>query len=307
MNSLSDRRLGIIYTFSAFSIWGFLTVYWKWLAAIPSWVVLAHRILWAFVFMLLVIALRGQFRGLCMKTVWLIHQPKQLLVVFAGSLAISANWMLYVWAVGHQHVLDASLGLFMIPLVSMLIGILFFKERSDAWGWLSLALAFTGVLLVTVHFGVVPWLALSLAATSGMYSFCKKIIQLDALIGMSIETLLIIPIAVVVLTVHTYATPGLQTAFSGTTALLLIGAGILTALPLIWFAEGAKRIPLTMIGFFQYMTPSSAFLIGVFLFHESMDRIQFLSFLFIWCAICIYAWREVSRNAAGKRSAHASL
>ncbi|MDN3954956.1 EamA family transporter RarD [Sporolactobacillus laevolacticus] len=302
INAHDEKRMrsGVLYTFSAFSIWGFLTLYWKWLGSISSAEVLAHRIVWAFVFMLVVISVRKEFGALRAQIKWLIHQPRQLLVVTASSVSISANWIIYVWAVAHEHVIEASLGLYIIPLVSMLMGILFLKERTGVWEISSIILAVIGVLVMTVRYGHIPWLALSLAATSGVYSLSKKFVVFEAYVGMTIETMLMVPFAVVFLIFDGFQSPASVHYFTQVTGLLLIGAGILTALPLIWFAEGAKRIPLTMIGFFQYMTPSAAFLIGLFIFREPIDRIQLLSFIFIWLSIIVYAWNELTKSAATK-------
>ncbi|MET1250050.1 EamA family transporter RarD [Sporolactobacillus sp. STCC-11] len=306
MNKHNEMRSGVLYTFFAFFIWGFLTIYWKWLGSVDSGEVLTHRIVWAFVFMLVVILMRREFGTLRNQTEWLIQQPVQLLLVLASSISISANWIIYVWAVAHAHVIEASLGLYIIPLVSMLMGILFLKEHAGAWELISIALAIIGVLVMTFHFGHIPWLALALAATSGVYSLCKKFVVFEAYVGMTIETMLMVPFAVIVLVVNGIRTPESITLFSGSTGLLLVGAGVLTALPLIWFAEGAKRIPLTMIGFFQYMTPSAAFLIGLFVFHEPIDRIQLLSFLFIWLSIVVYAWSEWAKASVKMRTADSS-
>lgn len=306
MNKHNEMRSGVLYTFFAFFIWGFLTIYWKWLGSVASSEVLAHRIVWAFAFMLVVILMRRELGALRNQTKWLIQQPGQLLLVMASSISISANWIIYVWAVAHAHVIEASLGLYIIPLVSMLLGILFLKERTGVWELISIVLAIIGVLVMTFHFGHIPWLALALAATSGVYSLCKKFVVFEAYVGMTIETMLMVPFAVIFLIVNGIRTPESITLFSGGIGLLLVGAGVLTALPLIWFAEGAKRIPLTMIGFFQYMTPSAAFFIGLFVFHEPIDRIQLLSFLFIWLSIIVYAWIELAKASEKMRTAASS-
>jgi len=290
-------RSGVIYTFFAFSIWGFLTLYWKWLGSVPSSEVLAHRIIWAFVFMVVMILIRKKFNDLIVQSKWLLKQPKQLIIVIASSLSISANWIIYIWAVANEHVIEASLGLYIIPLVSMLMGILFLSERPGNKGIFSIFLAAAGVLVMAFSYGHVPWLALSLAATSGVYSLSKKFVLFEAYVGMTIETLVVVPFALIFLIVRGIQIPQSISVFSQPTGLLLIGAGVLTALPLIWFAEGAKRIPLTMIGFFQYMTPSAAFLIGLFVFHEPMDRIQIVSFIFIWLSIAVYAWNEMAKGS----------
>ncbi|MCL1631539.1 EamA family transporter RarD [Sporolactobacillus sp. CPB3-1] len=300
-----SRRSGILYTFSAFSIWGFLTLYWKWLDSVPSGVVLAHRIVWGFVFMVIVLIMRHELTALKMQLALLWHRPGELFIVTAGSIAISANWLIYVWAVAHAHVIEASLGLYIIPLLSMLTGLLFLKERSGVGAAVSMGLAGTGVLLMTLHYGHVPWLALSLAVTSAVYSLCKKKAVLEAYVGMAVETMLMLPFAVFFLIFYSFQVPESIRTFLHPAGPLLIGAGVLTALPLIWFAEGAKRISLTMIGFFQYMTPTAAFLIGRFVFHERVTSVQLLSFLFIWLSIIVYTGNELVTNKRN-RNTHAA-
>ncbi|GGL56844.1 EamA family transporter RarD [Sporolactobacillus putidus] len=291
----SHLNPGVAYTFAAFLIWGFLTLYWKWLGAVPAGQILANRVVWSFVFMIGVLLFRKDLGHLIVSFKWLVHQPKQFFIVFSASVAISANWLIYVWAVAHNHVIEASLGLYIIPLVSMLIGIVFLREKAGFLEIMSILLAAAGVAIMTLKYGYVPWLALSLATTSGIYSLCKKFILFEANIGMTIETMLMVPAAGVYMLIIGSQTPIPFEIYSPSEGALLIGAGILTALPLIWFAEGAKRIPLTMIGFFQYITPSAAFLIGIFIFKEPIDPVQFLSFGFIWLSIIIYAFAEVRK------------
>lgn len=293
---------GAAYTFAAFMIWGFLTLYWKWLGAVPSGQVLANRVLWGFIFMIVVLLFRNDLEHFLTSFKWLVRQPKQFFIVFTASLAISANWLIYVWAVAHNHVIEASLGLYIIPLVSMLMGIVFLREKAGFLEIMSILLAAAGVVIMTLKYGYAPWLALSLAATSGIYSLCKKFVLFEANIGMAIETMLMAPPAVIYMLIIGMQAPIPFEIYSPSEGVLLIGAGIFTALPLIWFAEGAKRIPLTMIGFFQYITPSAAFLIGIFIFKEPTDPVQFLSFSFIWLSVIIYAIAELrAQNHVDKR------
>ncbi|WP_141431886.1 EamA family transporter RarD [Bacillus sp. 03113] len=288
-NDKHVETVGMLYTFFAFLMWAFLALYWNALQSVSSTEILAHRICWAFVFMITILCLKKNKLSLFyanFKT--LIFTPRLLFLVICSSLAISANWVIYIWAVNHERVVEASLGLYITPLVSILFGMIFLKDRTNLLQIIAISMAAFGVLILTLKYGHVPWIALSLALTSGIYSLSKKFIHFDSVIGMTFETLMVMPFALMYL-IYLHG-KGISAFGAGPIhiTLLLIGAGVVTALPLIWFAEGAKRITLTMIGFFQYITPSVTFILGIFVFKESVIFIQWISFLFIWAALLVF-------------------
>lgn len=288
---------GTVYTSSAFVLWGFLTLYWKALDGVPPFEILAHRIWWSFVFvMVIVLFMKRKLRLFISRIKHCRQYKKEFLLIFIASMAISANWVIFIWAVNNGKVIEASLGMYITPLISILFGVVLLKDRLGAGQSAAILLAFLGVCLMTVKYGDIPWVALSLALTSGIYSFAKKCIRLDALVAMSYETLMVTPFAFVYLLILQINGAGSFGASAHQT-ILLIGAGVVTALPLIWFAEGTKRISLVTVGVFQYLSPSIAFFIGLFIFKELVSLTQWVSFILIWLSIAIYT---ISSSRAGR-------
>ncbi|MCO7128006.1 EamA family transporter RarD [Sporolactobacillus shoreicorticis] len=301
-NPKGDNPLsGILYTSSAYVLWGFLTLYWKLLGNVPPFEILAHRICWSFVFTMAIILLKKQkFHLFIYRLNYFFHYKKEFLFIFIASLAISANWVIFIWAVNHGKVIEASLGMYMTPLISIVFGVVLWKDKCGLGRSISFFIALLGVFLLTVKYGQIPWVALSLALSSGIYSYAKKCTRLDALVAMGYETLIGTPTAVVYLmTLQIKGTASFGTNLINT-SILLMGAGIVTALPLIWFAEGVKRLPLSTVGVIQYITPSIAFLIGLLLFKEPVSFVQWFSFILIWASIMIYIFS--SSNADSKET-----
>lgn len=284
---------GIVYAAGAYIMWGVLPLYWKLIQSVPAEEILAHRIIWSFVFMLSVLGLSkrwGQFR---MEWKKMLHHPKSFISLFATSLLISGNWFLYIWAVNHGHIIEASLGYYSNPLVSILLGMVVLKERLNFWQLLSVALATVGVMVLTVQFGSFPWIALSLAVTFGIYGLAKKLTNFDAETGLTMETLVIMPLALtylIFLQVNGTITFG---ASSLSDSLLLMGGVAATALPLLYFAKGTKIIPLSMLGFLQYISPTISLCIGVFLYNENFTKTHMTAFFFIWTALVIFLFAKM--------------
>ncbi|RBW69851.1 EamA family transporter RarD [Bacillus taeanensis] len=285
----NEQLIGILATIGAYVLWGFLPIYWKLIhGAVPE-EILAHRIIWSFVFMIFILLLTkklssfwADFRGL-MKT------PKKLLGITLASFVISINWFAYIWAVNNNHVVEASLGYYMNPLVSVLLAMIFLKERLSFWQMISFFLALIGVLNMTVHFGSMPWVALSLAISFAVYGLLKKLASLGAMTGLTIETLIITPFALLYLgNLQTSGTSAF-TVEEPLTALLLIGAGGATAIPLLLFASGANRIPLSLIGFLQYIAPTIMLIIGTVFYKEPFNDVHLVSFIFIWISLVIFS------------------
>ena len=288
MEGDSSKR-GIGYTAGAYIIWGFLPLYWKLIQSVSAEEILAHRIVWSFIFMLVILWFRkrlGPFRNEWKR---LLHHPKSFVPLIIASLLISANWFIYIWAVNHGHIIETSLGYYMNPLISILLGMIFLKERLNFWQLFSVVLASVGVTFLTVQFGSFPWVALSLAISFGVYGLAKKLTNFDAMIGLTMETLMITPIAIIYLFLLLAKGNIAYGTVSISNSLLLMGCGVVTALPLLFFAKGAKLIPLSMIGFLQYISPTISLFIGVFLYHEHFTKVHAIAFLFIWTALVIFS------------------
>lgn len=289
-------RSGILFAALAYTFWGLLPIYFHLLAEVPALEMVAHRTVWALVFVLGVLAVRRQWAW--MRTV--VRQPRVLGAFALSALLLSANWLVYVWAVHHEHVLDASLGYFILPLVNVALGFVFLRERPRPGQWLAVAVATAGVLWLTVQAGHMPWIALALALSFGFYGLLRKVATLGALEGLTLETLMLMPVALAYLVWE--ASQGRGVAVQGDAVALawLLVAGPLTAVPLLLFAAAARRIPLTTMGILQYISPSLQLALGVWLFHEPLPGVRLFGFVLIWTALLLYTLESwwTSRNAA---------
>ena len=296
---------GILYGLSAYVLWGMFPLFFKQLQAASAIEVVLHRMVWSLVFVLIVLAVLRRWN-------WLgdVRRSPALLGKFAVSaLLLAGNWLSYVWAVNNGHVLDASLGYFILPLINVALGFIFLHERPRKAQWVAFALAATGVLWMAVQSGHVPWLALLIAMTFGFYGLMRKTATLGALEGMSLETMLLAPLAVVALLWAGPSGPGSQwPAHDAHTWLFFLLSGPVTAIPLLLFAAGARRVPLSTMGFLQYITPSILALMGVFLYGEPFAGPRAVGFVFIWVALALYTaeglWAGL--RAAAARAAAAA-
>jgi chloramphenicol-sensitive protein RarD len=292
-------RKGIIYAAACYSAWGLFPIYFKALHSIPSVEILLHRMIWALVFLVLVLSIRKQWTWLTKA----LTQPKLLAGFTASALLLSANWFLYIWAINNDRIVDASLGYFMTPLVSVFLGYLLLKERLRSVQWFAIACAGLGVAWLSMQTGHPPWIALVLASTFGMYGLLRKTAALGALEGLSLETMILFPFALaylLFLLMHD------QTAFmheSTSIQLLLLAAGPITAIPLLMFAAAARRIPLATLGLMQYISPTIQLLIGVWLYHEQFSHERLLGFLGIWLGLFIYSADSLRANLINRASA----
>lgn len=276
---------GIMYAFMAYGTWGTLPIYWKVLNMVSAGQILAHRIIWSFVFVvgLLFIFKRWQeLKGI-------VKDRSKVVGISLGAIMVSINWFVYIWAVNNNQIVQASLGYYINPLVSVVLGLLFLKERLNIWQYCSLALATTGVVIMTVNYGRVPWISLALAFTFGLYGFFKKKVNIDSVIGLALETSVLMPVSLIyLLSAHVNGNGYYGTGPWHITVLLTL-SGVITALPLLWFAQAARAVPLSTLGFIQYLSPSISLLIGIFIYHESFTAVHIVSFGFIWLALVIYA------------------
>jgi chloramphenicol-sensitive protein RarD len=285
---------GLIYAFAAFTTWGVLPAYWKWLGEVPALEILAHRIIWSFLFVAILFLFSGGVQGLRSLGAGL-RRP----AVWLSSILISCNWLTYIWAVNHNHVVEASLGYYINPLFSIALGTIFLREKLTRMQWSAIAVAAAGVLVVTLHHGQVPWIALSLAATFTWYGWTKKRTTLDAKTGLALETIVVAPIALAYLTFVHSSGGGMFGNPAAPETWLLIGAGVVTALPLLWFAKASQRTTLVTLGFVQYIGPSISLLLGVLVYGESFTADHWLSFGLIWIGLAIYT---LSHSIGRRRS-----
>ncbi len=274
---------GVVYAFSAYLLWGFFPIYFKNIAVVPPLQILAHRFIWSFIFLIILIVAFKQFARLKGSI------TRRILVsyFFAGSI-LAVNWGTYVYAVNSGHVLESSLGYFINPMVSVLLGVIFLKERLRLWQWIPVGLAAAGVIYLTIIFGSIPWIALVLAFSFGLYGLIKKLSPLDSLPGLALETGMILIPAIVFLGVQEANGVG---SFGHTglwIGVLLSLSGVVTAIPLLLFSAGTKRINLTTVGILQYITPTIQFLLGTFLYKEPFDTKRLVGFILIWVALIIF-------------------
>ncbi len=300
---LSPR--GLAAGAAAFTIWGLFPVYLHPLSGVPALQVIAHRIAWSCLFLMAWLLVRGQLGVLTLT----LARPALLARLALTALLITANWLVYVWSVTHNHIVDTSLGYYINPLVNVLLGVVVLHERLNRAQWTAIALAALGVLYLAVLAGRPPWIAGSLALSFSLYGFVRKIISVDALPGLTTETLLLMPLAVGYLAWCHWAGSGALTTHGPGVAALLIGSGLITAIPLFLFAYGARALPYSTVGVLQYIAPSLQLACGVVLFHESFGPARAAGFALIWSALLIYAvdglWRarSAARAAAGTAAA----
>lgn len=273
---------------------GIPPIYWKLIQHIPAFEILAHRIVWSFVFMGIVILATRNYHAFLKQARLILKDKKQIIGIVFASITISINWVVYILAVNTGHVVEASLGYYINPLVSILLGMIILKETFSKAQWTAFLLAGLGVLYMTFHFGSIPWLALLLAFSFGAYGLLKKLVPLHAMFGLALETMIVTPVAVAFLLQRQYGQWEEITVFSSTT-LLVLGSGIVTAIPLLLFGAGAKRIPLSMVGFLQYFAPTIMLLIGVFLYEEPFTSVHAVSFSLIWAGLAVYTFSRMKR------------
>ena len=291
-------RSGILSAALAFLCWGLFPIYFHALGDVPPVQILAHRVLWSLGFLLVVLALRRQWKWLSQ-----VRQPRVFWSFAASALLLSANWLVYIWAVKNGHVIEASLGYFINPLVNIMFGYLLLKERMRPAQWGAIAIAALGVGWLTWQSGSVPWIALVLAATFGAYGLLRKTAALGALEGLSFETMVLFPFAAAY--VGWLSVTGDNAFFNApldATRILLVLAGPITAIPLLLFAIGARKIPLSILGLLQYLSPTIQFLLGVWLFHEAFSSDRLVGFLMIWAALALFAGEGLLRSKAAKTS-----
>ena len=292
---------GLAAAVAAFTIWGGMPLYLKPLQALPALEIMAHRIVWCVLLVFGWLAVRGELHAVRAA----LADPKVRVRLATSATLISVNWLIYVWAVGNGHVIDSSLGYFINPLLSVVLGVVVLGERLNRSQTFAVGLVVVGVLYLTIVAGRPPWIALALATSFGLYGLIRKVVVVDAVPGLATETLLLAPFALGFLVWVEARGVGAFGHASAPVTALLVGSGLITALPLALFAYGARRIPLSTVGLVQYIGPTLQFLLGVTVFHEPFTRQRGVGFAFIWTALVIYAadglWRNRRQMASWRR------
>jgi len=290
---VTERRRGLIHGVLAYALWGVVAAYWKLLAHVEPIELLAHRALWGLVAFGVLAAIAKQLGavGAALRDVRIL-----------GTMALSAtllaiNWGIFVWATVRGHLLDASLGYFINPLISVALGTLLLRERLSRLQWIAIGLAAAGVAILTWRAGRVPWIALLLAGTFGLYGLVRKTAKVDALVGSTVETVLMVPIALAYLAIM----PGAFGHADVTTHALLVGTGVVTAIPLVMFASAARRLPLSTVGFLQYLAPTGQFLLAALAYGEPVPLDRLAAFVVIWAGLAVFSLDLWRRRPTGVR------
>lgn len=287
-----EKAIGIAFTIGAYIFWGIFPLYWKLLDDVPPLEILAHRILWSFIFVLIIASIlkRKQLKHFFQLE---MSEKKTWIGLILASLLISINWLTYIFAVNTDHIIEASLGYYINPLISVLLGIFVLRERIQGWQIVSFVLAAIGVGYMTLTVGKFPWISLVLALSFGFYGLAKKLIKVDSILGLLFETLFAVPFALLFLAYlgvnerQSFLTGSIQID------LLLLGSGVATAIPLLWFGMGAQKIPLYVVGFIQYLSPTINLVIGVLVFGEAFTINHGITFTCIWLAIGIFTFPTI--------------
>jgi len=276
---------GLLYAFTAYFLWGVFPLYWKQIHYIPAIEIIAHRIVWAFVFVSFVVWIKKDWR----KLLFTINNSKVLLTFLITGMLLFINWLVYVWAVNAGFIVETSLGYFINPLVSVLLGVIFLNERLRIGQWIPVGIATLGVIYLTISYGSLPWIGLTLALSFGIYGLLKKTASLNSLQGFTLEIgFLFIPALVYIVFIELDSQGGF---LSGTASdkFLLLCTGIATGLPLLLFGAAARRVPLSSLGFLQYIAPTLQFLIGVLIYGEAFTTNRLIGFGLIWIALGFYS------------------
>lgn len=293
---MENYKQGIFFGLAAYVLWGILPVYWKALELVSPFEILSSRFMWSCVFVFLLIIFQKKWPLFAKELKQVFSNVKTGAAMVAAGITISFNWGTFIWAVNNGHIVETSMGYYINPLVSILFAVVFLRERLDKMQLAAITCAFIGVASMVYSFGKIPWVSLTLAFTFALYGLLKKILPVSALISIMLETLLITPLALVYeyslwqQGVSFYASGNLQVI------MMLTGAGVVTAIPLLLFTAGARLLPLKIIGFLQYISPTLTLLIGVFVYNEAFTASHLLAFGWIWAALLLFIVSQLRSN-----------
>jgi len=287
----SRETLGLVAGIACFTTWGLIPVYWKLIAAVPASEILANRFVWTTMFLSIVLSFQRRWPELFA----IVRSRRALTYCLTGGVAIASNWFLFIYAVNIGHVVETSLGYFMTPLMNVLFGALFLRERLTRLQFISVILALLGVLNLTFGYGRFPWIAVSLCLSFGLYGLLRKKSGTAAIPGLFIETILLLPLAIVFL-VYLQRSNALTFGHGGWwLSILLVSTGVVTAVPLFWFGYATRHLRLITVGFLQYLSPIGSFFLGVFLYHEPFTRGHLVTFILIWVALAVFSAEALLR------------
>lgn len=285
----NEKAVGIIYAIAAYTLWGILPIYWKLIDSVFSMEILANRIVWAFVFTVIIIGVTNQWEELK----HISKDKKQILYITIASILIAINWGLYIWAVNSGKIVDASLGYYINPLFAVALGVVVFDEKLNFWQGGALFIASIGVIIKTLQYGKFPWISLGLAISFALYGAVKKLVKTNSIVGLTIETIMLTPVALIYIATRQLSGVSAFQTEGVSLIIMLIGAGIVTAVPLLLFASGARRLPMSVLGFTQYISPTISLLIGIYIYHEDFTTVDMIGFCFIWIALVVYSFSQV--------------
>lgn len=288
-----EEKQGIIIVATAYILWGFMPIFWKLLDHVSSDEILAGRVIWSFMFTLLLVIIGRNFKQLIIDLQELWKEKRAFWSLFFASYLVTGNWFIFIYAVNAGHIVETSLGYYINPLLSVILGIIFLKEKLSRAQLLAVLSAAVGVLILTISYGQIPWISFSLAITFAFYGLIKKTLKIDALRGLTVETLFVLPVALVYFGYLVATEKAMFFSSDFVTVILLLLTGVATAVPLVLFAKGTKRIPLYLSGFIQYIAPTLMLLVGVFIYKERFSGIEFLSFSFIWFALILFTISKI--------------
>lgn len=294
-----EQRKGVILACMAFFMWGLAPIYFKLLQHISAFEILMHRVVWSVLFIVIIVSVMQQWR----KIKHVIVQPKLLLMLVLTATLLGFNWGLFIWAVNNDHMLDASLGYYINPLLNVLLGMVFLGEKLRKWQGIAVALAFSGVIIQLVSFGSFPVVAFSLAGSFAIYGLLRKKLPIESLPGLLLEAVILVPIALLYWWLMAPSSSSNLMLNEWYTNLLLISAGVITTLPLLCFTGAAKRLQYTTLGFFQYIGPSLMFILAVMFYGEVFSNERMVTFACIWSALAIFSWDSYRQSQKRKRAA----
>ncbi|MEX3500330.1 EamA family transporter RarD [Staphylococcus capitis] len=298
----SEYKKGIFFALGAYVLWGILPIYWELIDHIGAFEILAFRIIFSMIFMILLLVVGRKQREAFLRDVnQLFIHPVQLVAIIVAGYVITINWGTFIWAVTNGHVLQSSLGYYINPLVSIVLALIFLKERFNKFEWLAIIFALIGVLYMTIKIGEFPFVSIMLALSFGVYGLLKKIVHIDVISSIAIECIVTAP-AGIIYVIYLWQQHHMTFGFN-MSSFWLVFSGAVTAIPLILFSAGAKRIPLSLTGFIQYVGPTIMFILGIFVFKEKFDVHQLITFIFIWIGIILYSisqYMNIKRNPIAK-------
>ncbi|WP_100643502.1 EamA family transporter RarD [Alteromonas facilis] len=298
--SEQQTRAGVLFAIAAYGMWGFAPMYFKLLQYMPATEILVHRVVWSAVILIVLITLRNNWS----KVKAAITSKKVMLILLVAGVLLAGNWLLFIWAVNNDHLLEASLGYYINPLFNILFGRIFLGERLRRLQKVAVLLAISGVAVAIAGLGYLPWIALVLAVSFSLYGLLRKTVAVDSLPGLLIETMMMLPLAVIYWSL--YASPSsnmLANTFD--INILLIMAGLVTTAPLLCFTAAARRIQYSTLGFFQYIGPSIMFILAVFFYNEPIDQARVITFGFVWTALVIFCWDSLRNYRLTRKAAKA--